>query len=467
VLLLAVLLALACLPGCEGVAQAQARAGVAAGGDGTPAVELIAAGDLRGEIQPCGCSPDGQQGGLPRRLSYLAGRLEGAAPRPLLVDLGNNFPTPSPQGKLKIALIQTLLRRFPPEAILPGPNELALGLSALEPALPWLLSNASGGSPFPRTRTVERGGRRIGLYGYLSPGETYQGPQVRLRLQAVEPALLAWVRATVAAERQDAAVLLFRGDDGELAVWARSGLFARIVAGNPSDDELHQVTGRPTDDALLPQVPTKGQGLLRMALPLAPAAGAPASGGKGVVAASPVTVDWLGDRWPDHPDAAPVFQAYDGQVKALFFAGMAGKRNEGEASPYGGAEACRPCHQVAAGVWDGTRHAHALATLERVGKQFDPECLACHVVGLNRGGFVSQALTPGLVNVQCENCHGPGRAHAANPAAKPGPVPAAGGASLARPAEPTCRTCHVGSHSPRFDFSVYYPRIRHPAPPPR
>src|SRR5262249_8226195 len=67
---------------------------------------LVAAGDLRGEIKPCGCSPEGQMGGLPRRLTYLQ-QLEKDAGEPVVkVDLGNNFPEPSPQGRLKVDFIQ-------------------------------------------------------------------------------------------------------------------------------------------------------------------------------------------------------------------------------------------------------------------------------------------------------------------------------------------------------------------------
>ena len=63
--------------------------------------------------------------------------------------------------------------------------------------------------------------------------------------------------------------------------------------------------------------------------------------------------------------------------------------------------------------------------------------------------------------MQCENCHGPGKGHAANPTLKPGPVPAANGAALERPAAPPCRTCHMGSHSPNFAFGTYWPKIAH------
>jgi hypothetical protein len=404
------------------------------------------------------------------------------------VDLGNNFPEATPQGQHKIALIRELLGRFAPQAVLPGPGELALGSDALADGLPYVLSNAvlsnavprnaAAGHPAPNdgvrggtdhgtddpgwapVRTVTRAGRSVGLYGYLSPRAVYQGEHSGLRLRPADDALLADLRRRVRGVGHPAAVLLFRGDDTELAVFVRAGLFDLIVAGNPSADEMNQVTQRTVAGAAIPQVPTKGQGVLRLALPVARTA---------VPAAGPPRVDWLDGSWADHPAATPVFAAYDERVKALFFARLETLERQRTESPFAGAQTCAACHAVAARVWQASRHGHALATLERVGKQHDPECLACHVVGLERGGYLSADLTPQLANVQCENCHGPARAHLADPARAPGPVPiasggvpAAAGPGVERPGEATCRTCHVGSHSPNFDFSAYWPKVAHP-----
>ncbi|MBI4081614.1 MAG: cytochrome c family protein [Candidatus Lambdaproteobacteria bacterium] len=443
-----------------------------AGMDGG-AIEVLAAGDLRGEIKPCGCSPEGQMGGLPRRLSALAGRVAKAAVAPLVLDLGNNFPLPSEQGRLKIELIRTLLARFAPEAILPGPNDLALGRGALGSDLPYLVSNAGTAQGLLSQRVVVRAGLRIGLYGYLSPAEVYQGAHSDLQLEPVSAELLAHLRARIRAAAVQRSVLLFRGSDAELAQIVAADLFDLILVGNPSDDELHQQVERRVAGRTLPQVPTKGQGMLRIAWPLS---GPPA----------PAQVDWLKDGVPDHPDAAAPFARYDEAVKALFFAALQGAGAPPD-SPYAGAATCEGCHPAQQKVWRGSRHVQALPTLVKVGKQFDPECLACHVVGLGAGGFRSPELTPTLGGVQCENCHGPAKAHVREPGVHkpayvpPQPIPGHGappvrsgppvyGAVTAHPAaaaggllpsERTCRTCHMGSHSPTFDFNVYWPKIRH------
>lgn len=427
--------------------------GAAAGAEPTERrvdkVDLLAAGDLRGEIKPCGCSPEGQLGGLPRRLSFLEQAFAEPGEKPILVDLGNNFPEPSDQGKLKIDLIQSLLKQYAPAAILPGPNELAFGLAALERGLPYLVTNDALGKAFLPSVTVERAGLRIGIYGYLAPEQVYQEFADQYRLIAADAAWLAALRERVRAAGHARTILLFRGGDRELEAIVRARLFDRIVVGNPFADELNQVLRRDAAGADLPQVPTKGQGVYRLPLAL--------DGAQGSGPREPV---WLSDRYPDHPLAVHAFAIYDDKVKGLFFARLQVVEQNRADSPYAGAETCKLCHVKAAETWKGSRHAHALPTLERVGKQFDPECLACHVVGLGANGFLSQELTPHLGNVQCENCHGAGKAHAADPAnAKP--VRTAQAIAEHGSPEAVCRTCHHGSHSPSFAFPTYWPKITH------
>jgi 2',3'-cyclic-nucleotide 2'-phosphodiesterase (5'-nucleotidase family) len=120
-------------------------------------------------------------------------------------------------------------------------------------------------------------------------------------------------------------------------------------------------------------------------------------------------------------------------------------------SPFVGVETCAGCHQDQKAVWDKTGHAHAMATLESKNNQFDNECVRCHVVGFEKGGFQSLLTTPQFANVQCESCHGPGREHAASPAKGYGHMETPVG----------CTQCHTQPNSPDFDFATYWPKIKH------
>ena len=58
--------------------------------------------------------------------------------------------------------------------------------------------------------------------------------------------------------------------------------------------------------------------------------------------------------------------------------------------------------------------------------------------------------TPELKNVQCEVCHGAGKKHASAP--RPG---------FGNQAKKACNKCHVKNHSPKFNYTQYWPKIKH------
>src|SRR5437667_9941532 len=85
-----------------------------------------------------------------------------------------------------------------------------------------------------------------------------------------------------------------------------------------------------------------------------------------------------------------------------------------------GSETCGTCHTKAYDIWKKTPHAKATATLTglAIPRQFDPECLSCHVTGWEpqkffpfKSGYESMTSTKHLVANGCENCHGPGSRH--------------------------------------------------------
>ena len=142
------------------------------------------------------------------------------------------------------------------------------------------------------------------------------------------------------------------------------------------------------------------------------------------------------------------FKDYDKAVEALFMAFLAGADAQ-EKRVYKGSATCVSCHQKAGEIWHASKHAKALASLQKVNKQFDPECITCHVQGFGQGGYRDEATTPELANVGCENCHGAFQPHSQ------------GWPNRAKVGADTCKTCHQGGHSPKFRFTDYYPKIAH------
>jgi len=87
---------------------------------------------------------------------------------------------------------------------------------------------------------------------------------------------------------------------------------------------------------------------------------------------------------------------------------------KGEAG-YIGANECKTCHAEEFAFWATTQHASAYSTLVKGNKEFNLDCVNCHVSGYEEPGGSTVTHVSGLENVQCEVCHGPGSLHRDRP----------------------------------------------------
>ena len=127
---------------------------------------------------------------------------------------------------------------------------------------------------------------------------------------------------------------------------------------------------------------------------------------------------------------------------AIFYPGDPEAADQGT---YLGYKGCLPCHEEITSAWEKTRHAGAFESLKKTSQEGLPGCLPCHVTGYEKpGGYVDFEITPELTGVQCEECHGPAKSHAANPGEK--------GSIIARPDEKKCRVCHTPGQDPNFNY---------------
>jgi hypothetical protein len=110
---------------------------------------------------------------------------------------------------------------------------------------------------------------------------------------------------------------------------------------------------------------------------------------------------------------------------------------------YVGIDVCSSCHPAARKVWDSTSHARAYASLASQFKQFNLECVSCHVTGYDKPGGSTVTHVTGLQDVQCEICHGPGSKHAAKPNDRT--------LITMAPAASSCLQCHHPPHVEQFD----------------
>jgi hypothetical protein len=139
------------------------------------------------------------------------------------------------------------------------------------------------------------------------------------------------------------------------------------------------------------------------------------------------------------------YKAVDDRNRAAF-AGRMPPAAAPDGAHYLGVDACTTCHEGPRKVWNGTPHAHAYATLANQFKEFNLDCVSCHVTGYDRPGGSSVTHVAGLTDVQCENCHGPGSKHAAKPTDK--------SLIVGNPDPSMCLGCHHPPHVEQFDPAI-------------
>jgi hypothetical protein len=403
--------------------------------------------EQNGYLTPCGCSAP-MLGGIPRRATWL--RSLAAEDALVALDNGDLTEALGRQDELKAETIVEMDSTLGCGAINLGEKDFRLGVPYLlslqarfKGAL--LCANVLGqdGKPlFAETAEIARqvAGKpvKIAVAGVLS--EQLATPITALNPDLkVQPAAEALARIAPALASADARILLFHGPKSEAADLAKQfPAFQLVVCAHEGD---HPMEPARVGDALVVNSGRDGKYGERAVF-----AGGP------VFRAAEAKAVPLGPELADDPRMMALKQAYLDRVVAEDLLGKVPKVALAEGERFAGSESCAGCHAEAYRVWKGSGHAHALDTLAGVKQDRDPECVQCHVVGLNRKtGFEDRARTPGLGHVGCESCHGAAGRHAAAPAS----------AKLPKIGPEACFGCHNPQNSPRFDFAAYWPKVRH------
>jgi hypothetical protein len=145
-------------------------------------------------------------------------------------------------------------------------------------------------------------------------------------------------------------------------------------------------------------------------------------------------------------------------ARAIGQANLVAARNEvppaaaPDAPTFVGDGSCAKCHKAAVEFWKHTVHAQAWKTLVDVDKQYNYDCIGCHVTGWQKPGGSSLATVEkrGLADVQCEVCHGAGSLHVANAGMEDKST------LVRRQADRFCAdNCHTKEHSDTFSLVPY------------
>jgi len=372
----------------------------------TRTLNIVYTGSINGELEPCGCSPKTDFGGVARRGGYLRGHRKTLFPY-ILIDSGNFLSKDTPQGRLKAeAMIKSMsIMKYDVVAFLR--NEKGFSYDFLSPLLrKFKIPAISDAPPYRQSTTIRCGGMIINV---SAEPKDYKNGKLNILLT----------------DRTITEASSLKGWDVIILSQAKEG---------PS--ELENPI-RVNETVIVRGYP-KGQKLGILSLKV---------DRKGKVIDFRHRWQPLGRDVREDPALRRVLKEYDNKVARL----LRNHYTPPEKTVYLGVSKCIECHQPFVEGWKKTKHASAFATLQRVGKSNDPECIKCHTVGSGEeGGFHRIETTPHLSNVQCEACHGPGRDHLLDFSKPMQPV-----------VEYVCLKCHTKSTSPDFNYPVYLEKVKH------
>lgn len=447
-------------------------------------VVVMISGREYGVLKPCGCTAP-QMGGLERR-AVLFAAARSHAKAAAAVSIGETLQAASHAGDRRQDGLKAELFRASLEAM--GYAGQLLGPADLEGLVESLLTPYGPGAASPRPPLnvmVKRGGPLASLER-VDPTLrfTLEGPWGRLPVRAVSVVDQTSMRGALAPYA--AAESVNPPQTGVAALAKEPGLL--IVAAHTMREDLAEIVGQATakaDYAVVVDVggevamrtPVRGRTFERGLLVTFDERGKEVgllrlhrtkdgfTANYDAVVLGPVPYEA-----PTHPAYAaitPLFDAYRRRVREeRLLEGFASFSDAPDQPTWTGSAACASCHPGIYEDWKSTPHAHAMATLVDRDYAADPECVRCHTVGWmasDRGGWTRRASsfqtlekTPGLVDVGCEACHGPGSRHVADPLRRD-----AFGAPGARfaddrmwkaPGPDRCRTCHDVENSHGFNL---------------
>jgi hypothetical protein len=449
-----------------------------------PRLAIAFSGMEDGYIEPCGCAGlERMMGGMSRRAAFLQEYRKKGWPL-VAVDVGGIARGFGQQAERKYETLIEGKLKMGYEAVAFGVTELRLPATALmavvlnsKPEM-FVAANVGlldkPGKLVPTSRVIEAGGIKLGVTAVL--GKQYQKTINNPEIELSDP--VAALKQIVPELRQkaDYLVLLAHATKDEAIALAQQFPEFNVVVV-PIETEA------PPDR---PETPPGTKTLLIMA------------GHKGMYM---VVLGLFGDarqpevryqrvpldsRFAASPEMKTLMARYQDQLKTIGFAGL-GKNPVPHPlaetnGRFVGSAKCESCHEESYEVWKKSKHAHAYDTLANRNpavkvdppRNFDPECVSCHVVGWHPTGFFPYTSgyegpdkTPQLRNTGCEDCHGPGEKHCTVEELKSSneKLTAKYRKAMRITKEESkkrqCATCHDLDNSPDFDFDKYYPQIEH------
>ena len=408
---------------------------------------LVYTGNLNGELEPCGCTLEGDLGGIKRHATMID-QLRKKNPALMFVSTGGLLIAEMPSDRIRSDYILRGMKLLDYDVIGVQARDLAFGAEFLtQHKLPFILSNTTPPSHFAYSKTLQRQSQSFSFFQH----SVLPSPSSMETTDVDKTAAIKQLSVKLAQEKQSAGITI-------VTTTLRLSEAKKILPLN--DIDLLIIPSRQDTfveplkigRTLLLQPGARGMRFGQLQFEIEKS-----GQGRRIIRWKHKVIPLL-QTVADSPRTEAWYAAYNAELKTDYEKQVALRAQlEQGKSPYAGAETCRSCHQPEYQSWKATQHALAYDDLEAVGKIFDPNCIGCHSLGFNQpGGFLDAELTPHLINVQCESCHGAAQAHVE----QSGKTPTA---NQNWGMEKMCGQCHVGSHSPSFKVDDYWPKIVHGA----
>ncbi|MHB1033790.1 MAG: multiheme c-type cytochrome [Pirellulales bacterium] len=452
-----------------------------------PRLALVISGRIAGYLEPCGCAGlDRQKGGISRRSTVIAKLKKDGWPV-VALDLGGLVNRYGRQAELKFHTTVDALRAMGYRAVGFGPDDLRLTAGELvaettDPDVdqsPFVSANVGllglDSDLVARCRIVECAGLKIGITSIL--GQQFQKSVTNDDVKFAAPeAALAAVLPKLKSQCDYLVLLSYATPEESTALAKRFPEFDVVVTAGGMDEPPEkpvQLDG--AKKTLMVSVGSKGMNVIVLGLYNSPKA------------------SWryqrvpLDSRFASSPEMKQLMGAYQDQLRELGFANLVAREiPHPQTSPadkalgrFSASDRCESCHEISFDIWRKSKHARAYQTLVKADppRQYDPECISCHVVGWSRDsqtqepfpyatGFRSHERTPKMENVGCDSCHGPGTAHVIaelgqDEALKIRLRPSVRITKDEAVKKHFCQNCHDLDNSPEFKFETYWPKVEH------
>ncbi len=406
-------------------------------------ITIIYSGNLDGELEPCGCSLEGDLGGILRRATILD-QLRSENRSLVVISSGGLLSNrPAEHDKLTAEYILKGFSQLDYDAIGFQWQDLAYGEEFLTADLPWVASNWQGDF-FASVQKIRRKSATLSFFSWLDP-ELSPFKGISDQQEIVDRSMTSLTKELKQAKNLKETTIVTTTlalDEAKLQLPMQ---LIDILIAQAAYEEYEEPRWVGGTLVLTPGSRGMRLGHLKVVL-----------GAEGDIAEFSHNVILMPQTVDDAPRLSQWYSEYNQKIEENYQkeVEMRNAQRQGE-SPYVGAKACKTCHQSAYDVWKKSRHSKAYRSLSNVNKSFDPACISCHVVGYRKsGGFIASHITKNLKNVQCESCHGAGAAHVKSQGVTPVK-------NSAWSREEKCAQCHIQKHSPSFQFENYWSQIKH------